>query len=181
MTGEAFRTAEMEETARVMSHIQDLNQAVAEEALGACCEAMPHAVRRLQQLPFALAAFRFDDAEFWRARISEQEMMSAHSRQPQPDTCLARHLLSIAWHCGRASVGPRLLLGIGREVGELITTLRFSQLDDIALRHAADVHRRWSEVPRFWPQMLEAACDEEETRWSRFQLHALRLLGRERQ
>jgi len=178
----SFRTAEAEETLRVMAHIRDLNRIVAESVLAppvASDAAAGVGVQRLEALPFLLVTFRFSDHEFWRARAWDTSPGIDRAVQPDAQVQLARHLLSVAWHSGRAGVGPRLMLGIAREVGELITMLRFSQLDAIASAHATDVQRRWVEVPDFWAQLLRCAQADNEARWSRFQLHALRLLGRE--
>lgn len=177
-------TAETEEAMRVMAHIRDLNRTIANDVLGGAeglqeTEAVARALRRLEELPFLLGNFRFSDAMFWRACLSDALPMSVHQKRIEDPVPLARHLLCVAWHCGRAGAGPRLLLGIDREVGALIATLRFAQLDAIAVARAEEVSRRWADVPGFWSQMIATAQDGSDQRWSRFQVHALRLLGRE--
>lgn len=182
---EVMVTAETEEAQRVIAHIHDLNRSIAESELGTSdvpqlTAARCRAVQRLQALPILLGDFRFTDVAFWRdcVRLEPRECDVA----PAPTQAmlrLSRHLLSVAWHCGRAGAGSRLLLGIDREVGQLIASLRFCELDAIAVACAAEVRRRWADVPEFWSQMLDAAQQGSEERWSRIQVHALRLLGRD--
>ncbi len=181
MSAEVFRTAEMEETARVMAHISDLNLTVAERVLVGTNHdgSLLRATQRLQQLPFVLVDFRLADEVFWRGCLAGEISTDSSALDPVLDSQIARHLLHVAWHCGRASAGPRLLLGITREVGELVATLRFAELDALAHRYAKQVRRRWLGVPGFWSQLLRVALDADEAGWSRFQLHTLRLLGRE--
>lgn len=181
-TAETFRTAESEETLRVIGHIRDLNRVVAETMLEETVDVARQGsgaliVQRLEALPFLLADFRFTDEAFWLACTQREEPRDQPI--PDPKVELARHLLSVAWHCGRAGAGSRLLLGIAREVGELITTLRFRQINAIATFRAAQVSLRWADVPEFWQTLITTARDGDEEEWSRFQVHALRLLGRE--
>ncbi len=181
---EPMVTAETEETLRVMAHVRDLNRSVAEGALqvataSGIAEPVNRALQRIEELPFLLCDFRFSDASFWRECTRQLPAISEDAMRTGAQVQLARHLLSVAWHCGRAGAGPRLLLGIEREVGLLITTLRFAQLDAIAVAHAAEVSRRWADVPGFWTRLLDTARRGSDERWSRFQIHALRLLGRE--
>ncbi|HMN43824.1 MAG TPA: hypothetical protein PKE27_04595 [Povalibacter sp.] len=182
---ETMVTAEAEEALRVMAHIRDSNREVAEvmlqmrEGHGAASASTAKALQRLEELPCLLGDFRFSDEAFWNDRVRGLTADSPNAVASNVDLPMAQHLLSIAWHCGRAGVGPRLLLGIRREVGLLITTLRFRQLDAIALTYAGEVRRRWDDVPQFWEQLLATAQHGSDEQWSRFQVHALRLLGRE--
>ena len=180
---EAMVTAETEETLRVMAHIRDLNRSVAEWALrvndvSVSDSSVQQTIERLEALPFLLCEFRFTDEAYWRSCIRAVPCC-ADDTGTDANAQLARHVLSVAWHCGRVGTGPRLLLGIGRGVGLLITTLRFAQIEAIAEARKHDLRQRWAEVPGFWPQLLETACGGSEERWSRFQVHALRLLGRD--
>jgi hypothetical protein len=178
-SAEVFRTAETEEALRVMTHIRDLNRELAETILvGPSNVAQLRALQRVEDLPFLLTNFHFDDESFWRNCVQDVPALELPVTLTH-DSQLARHLLSVAWHCGHAGIGPRLLLGIARGVGELIATLRFAQLDAIAMAQASAVQRRWADVPEFWARLIETALQGSDEQWSRFQVHALRLLGRQ--
>lgn len=181
-TMEQFRSAEAEETLRVMAHIRDLNAEVAETLIDAPMNALTDLqgavmAERLQAMPFLLADFRFADEAFWIHCAQHEQSVSAGVADAR--TALARHLLSVAWHCGCAGAGPRLLLGIAHRVGELITQLRFRQIDAIATSYAQEMRLRWAEAPGFWERLVATAREGDDEEWSRVQVHTLRLLGRE--
>jgi hypothetical protein len=65
------------------------------------------------------------------------------------------------------------------EVGDLIASLRFDQIDRIAEKRLRFVRPRWDDRPAVWRRLLLAARADDQKLMGEFNVHALQLLAGE--
>ncbi|HEY4369792.1 MAG TPA: hypothetical protein VGN07_21335 [Steroidobacteraceae bacterium] len=148
------------------------------------CQSLGDEARmRLSEFPVLLANLRFEDAAFWIACRKDVVTNDAHASFPPTASsdaiAFVRCLLVTAWQMAHDARAPRFLLGMTDSVAAVIDRMMFQQLDWIAVHYAASLRPRWIEIPDFWPKLLQSAQGADPQAWSDFQLHALRLLGRD--
>lgn len=147
----------------------------------------PPVRRRAACRSFLLVDMEFGDADWWRgagSHLSEPARLPYWRRSfPRTSgTQLARATLFLAWNSLRSGRDPatvRLLLGMTPEVGELIATLRFDQIDRIAQKRFRFVRPRWDDRPAVWRRLLLAARRDDSRLMGEFNLHGLQLLAGE--
>lgn len=137
---------------------------------------------RLVLFPLTLANVHFEDREWWR-RVCLQVRAASDGREVGLEQARTagpmRELLTLAWYMARTPQMPRFLLGMAPEVARILAGLSMLDLDDIATQQVRHLRPRWADAPGFWSELLAAAADPDEERWSKVQLHALQLLGRD--
>lgn len=145
-------------------------------------ELAPQARARLVQFPITLANVHFEDGEWWR-RACLQGRAATDGREGSSEEArtagLMRELLTLAWYMARTPQMPRFLMGMAPDVARILAGLSMLDLEDIASQQVHHLRPRWADAPGFWSELLAAAADPDEERWSKVQLHALQLLGRD--
>jgi hypothetical protein len=143
--------------------------------------------QRAARRTFLLVDMEFANDDWWHAARSyaSQQMRTPPWRGSFPRTSgiqLARATLLFAWNSLRASPDPatvRLLLGMTPRASEVITNLRFEEIDRIAQKHFRHVRPRWDDRPAVWRRLLLAAQSADEKLMGAFNLHGLQLLAGE--
>jgi hypothetical protein len=143
--------------------------------------------RRAACRSFLLVDMEFGNSDWWRgagSQLSEQARLpSWRGSFPRASGArLARATLLLAWNSLRAARDPaaaRLLLGMTVEVGDLIASLKFDQIDRIAEKRLRFVRPRWDDRPAVWRRLLLAARADDQKLMGEFNVHALQLLAGE--
>ena len=139
--------------------------------------------RRLCEFPFLLSNLSFEDPAFWReCRVGA--LATETDGQPalfpvSATIAFARSLSIVAWQMAHDPGSPRFLMGMTNSVATLIDGMTFKQLDWVVIHRGNSLRPRWSNVEGFWTRLLRSAQAADEQAWSDFQLHALRMLGRD--
>lgn len=144
------------------------------------------AQRRAAERTFVLIEFEFRNVEWWRA-VRERPNRPRHGSAPLsggfPRSAaiqLARAALTLAWsgaHADRDAVC--MLLGMAHPVADLISTLRFIEIDRIAEHQFRHVRPRWEDRPAVWRKLLIAAEANDVSAMRDFNLHGLQLIASE--
>jgi hypothetical protein len=144
------------------------------------------AQRRAAERTFVLIDFQFRNVEWWRAVRERPNRPRQGSTPmtggfPRPAAIqLARAALTLAWsgaHADRDAVC--VLLGMTHPVAELISTLRFTEIDRIAEHQFRHVRPRWEDRPAVWRKLLAASEANDISAMRDFNLHGLQLLAGE--
>jgi hypothetical protein len=133
------------------------------------------------RFPFLLVDFGFRDPQWWRRITSRNSRAEAEPSWlvPYPRATamkLARATLTLAWHTARTDADATLvLLGIGEQVADQISSLRLRDIDRIADRHFRRLRPRWEDRPAVWRQLLACSRETDVNAAHEFVLHALQL------
>lgn len=147
----------------------------------------PPVRRRAACRSFLLVDMEFGNIDWWRgvgSQLAEPARLPYWRRSfPRASgTQLARAALLLAWsslRSGRDPATARLLLGMTPEVGELVASLRFDQIERVAQKRFRFVRPRWDDRPAVWRRLLLAAQSADSGLMGAFNLHALQLLSGE--
>lgn len=161
--------------------------ALVQELRGILKDADPSTRRRAACRSFLLVDMEFGNIEWWRgvgSHLSEPARLPYWRRSfPRASgTQLARATLLLAWNSLRSGRDPataRLLLGMSPEVGELVASLKFDQIDRISQKRFRFVRPRWDDRPAVWRRLLLAAQSGDSSLMGAFNLHGLQLLSGE--
>lgn len=145
----------------------------------------PNLRRRAARQPFALVDMEFRDADWWQAVKSRPSR--AWKDRPwralapkRAATQLAQTTLILAWHMTRADAEATcIVFGMSREVAQLISSLRLSELDTIAQHQFRHVRPRWEERAELWRELLVAAQSEDSAAMRNIAIRALQFLAGE--
>jgi hypothetical protein len=161
-------------------YLEFLSDAQTAEAFGGCelptgilralAALSPDARRVFAASPFALFSLRFSDAEFWSRAIQNITREPAIARYgcmatpDRPRCAFVAVALTFAWHVVQSDrMAARLLFGIPDAVGRILAHASLSRLGQLAGEPGL-IAPRWSNNPRFWPDILKFAAVKD---WSR--------------
>ena len=140
--------------------------------------------RRASQIGFLLVDMEFHDPNWWTAicRNPDRQWRSGKWRGQftrRSAIPLARDTLMLAWHSIQADLDTAcVLLGLARPVADLISRLKLSEINRIAVRRARHIYPRWYDQPLIWGKLLAAsAAGARSMAMRNFQVHALQLMG----
>ena len=168
-------------------HEQDRPFALVSELRELLKSTVPATRQRAARRTFLLVDMEFANEDWWHAVRSypSHQMRTPPWRGSFPRASgipLARATLLLAWNSLRASpdqASVRLLLGMTPRVSEVITNLRFDEIDRIAQKRFRHVRPRWDDRPAVWRRLLLAAQSDDEKLMGAFNLHGLQLLAGE--
>jgi len=136
------------------------------------------------EIGLLLADMEFHDPHWWSAicRHPERQWRTGKWRGQFPRRSaipLARDTLMLAWHSVQADPDTACaLLGLARPVSTLISNLKLSDINRIAVRRARHIYPRWYDQPLVWRTLLlAAAAGPKSIAMRNFQLHGLQLMG----
>ncbi|HVZ35297.1 MAG TPA: hypothetical protein VG963_22880 [Polyangiaceae bacterium] len=110
-----------------------------------------------------LVDIAFNDGDWWRGVRLEPTRRRrgalAHTSFPRRTAVpLARATLMLAWYAIKEDLDTAtVLLGMARDVAEVIAALQLSEIDTIAERRFRHVLPRWHDQPDYWCELFEAA------------------------
>lgn len=140
--------------------------------------------KRAAQLGLLLVDMEFHDPEWWSAicRYPDRQWRPGKWRgqfSRRNAIPLARDTLMLAWHCVQADADTACaLLGLARPVAKLISSLKLSEIYQIAVRRARHIYPRWYDQPLVWRTFLVAAATGPKSIAMRnFQIQGLQLMG----
>jgi hypothetical protein len=141
----------------------------------------PETRRLAAQRTFLLVDLEFRNSQWWRALRANPEK---HWRTPtwrgsfprRSAVPLTRATLMLAWYGIQADVSTAcVLLGMTKNVAELIADIPLSEIDRIADRGFRYLQPRWHDHPAIWRELLVRATSATGD-LSRIDLHGLQLL-----
>jgi hypothetical protein len=143
----------------------------------------PSIRRKAAQRGFLLLDMDFANKDWWAALKHEPErrfrLTSGRESFPRRTAVpLARATLMTAWEGLRVDTDAAcIVLGMVREVADVIRTMQVTEFDAIADRHFRRLSPRWADRPGIWRQLLLAAASEKPASTRDVDLHALQLLA----
>jgi hypothetical protein len=138
--------------------------------------------QRAARVSFLLVDMEFGNPDFWHVACSHpgQQLKTPLWRGSFPRGSaiqLAHATLMLAWNSLRSDpVTARILLGMAQSVSDLITGLKFDEIDRIAHKRFRHVRPRWDDRPALWRRLLLAAQSDDAKLLGAVNLHALQLL-----
>ena len=128
--------------------------------------------------PYVLFDLRFDDAAWWRARLSDGGRWHVADSHSVDDNTL--HFVSLAlffaWHVASTGrLAPRLLLGMGETTAAAFRGLTVDRLPVLAITVAGALTARWSGCSNYWFALAAAASRTNSHALRRIQLYGLQL------
>lgn len=134
---------------------------------------------RAAQRAFLLVDLQFGDIQWWAggasADVHASRLSAAHTYFPRTQAVrLARATLTLAWHSVRSDQrNSHVVLGMTQPVAEIISRLRFEEIDRIAERRSKYIRPRWSDRPGIWREILSGSSELSQRHAD---LHGLQLL-----
>jgi hypothetical protein len=145
----------------------------------------PSLRRRAAHQPFALVDMELRDADWWQA-VKHRPSRTFKDRPwralapKRAAVQLAQSTLMLAWHMTRADAeATSVVFGMTREVSQLISSLRLSEIEVIALHQFRHVRPRWEERSEFWRDLLIAAHTDNSVATRNIAIRALQLFAGE--
>jgi hypothetical protein len=134
------------------------------------------------RLGILLVDLQFMNKDWWQMQGSActRSLRPTSSRvvwAPTTATQLTRLTLVTAWHTLRASSYAACLLGMTREVAELISALSLTKIELLARRLHRHLRPRWEDQPTVWRHLLLAAQTEDARPQRTLCLRSLQLLA----
>jgi hypothetical protein len=123
----------------------------------------PEIRKRAAARNLLLVDIAFHDGDWWRGVKLEpsrrRRPLLAYAGFPRRTSVpLARATLMLAWHAIQEDVRTAtVLLGMHREVAQVIAGLQLAEIDSIAERRFRHVLPRWHDQPDYWGELLDAA------------------------
>lgn len=140
--------------------------------------------RRAAEIGLLLVDLEFHDPRWWSAICihPDRQWRTGKWRGQFPRRSaipLARDTLMLVWHSVQADLDAACaLLGLARPVAGLISNLKLSDINRIAVRRARHVYPRWYDQPLVWRALLAAAATGPKSIAMRnFQIQGLQLMG----
>jgi hypothetical protein len=142
----------------------------------------PTVRRRIAQRAFLLVDMEFGDVAWW---VAARSLGSRPLRAPawrgsfprRSAIPLARMTLMLAWHSLRADLGTAcILLGMTQPVCDVVSALRFDEIDRIAEKGFRYVRPRWDDRTDVWRRLLLAAQANDDALMGEVNVHSLQLL-----
>ena len=144
-------------------------------------EVTPEIRTRVAARSFLLVDMQFTNKEWWlraRDRPSRPQPLPAwRGTLPRSGGArLARATLLLAWSTIRLDPNVGCLLGMTREVVQVVGQLSTVELLEIAESHFRHVRPRWEDRPAVWRQLLKVAQGDDLRRLRDINLYGLQLL-----
>jgi hypothetical protein len=145
----------------------------------------PETQARAAQRALQLVDMHFTDGHWW-------QMAKDYPSRPVPlpawrgtfarvgGVQLAYATLSLAWHTARTTPHHQVgLVGMTREVSEIIAQLPITELNSLAERRFKHLRPRWEERPTVWRRLLVSSQSEDIRLARDFSLYDIQLLTAE--
>jgi hypothetical protein len=141
--------------------------------------ALPRAQRQAAaDCPYALFDVRFEDDEFWAARLPVAPLLriadeSGHYREAVE---FLRTALFYAWHVsGTADRSAQLKLGMSERTATAFARTTLNLLPTLALTEAENLTPRWHDCHAYWNALAGAAARDDAAALRKVQLYGLQL------
>lgn len=154
-----------------------LNSHLAALLLGLTPEARARAAKRA----FLLTDVQFANLSWWRELrdhpLRPAPLPSWRGSFPKEAAMrLMRSTLVLTWSSLRAHPRQAPLLGVRRQVAELIAELSPTDIESIVQQRFRHIRPRWEDRPAVWQMLLRAAESEDFRRMRDFDLYGVQLL-----
>jgi hypothetical protein len=128
--------------------------------------------------PYALFDLRFDDHEYWRARLdtSGPWHIADEARSDEDIVDFVRLALFYAWHLASSTaLTAHLLFGMRTDTVAAFRLVAIDALSALAHSEASNLTARWSDCGAYWTALTNAAVRSDPAALRRVQLRGFQL------